>query len=252
MSYSTTADRGAAVRLGVAASLDTAARHRAPTVARPGVSRAWAGAAALFAVLGVGSVVLLPGDAGAAPATERLVTADPVAEPTPVHAGMRLAAATAQPPAVVLPRSEPVRVEIPALDLTSPVMELGLAADGSMEVPPGARPAGWYDGSPTPGELGPAVLAGHVDWAGQTGVFAGLDRLEPGDEIRVDRVDGSTVTFTVDRVAEYAKDGFPTETVYGDVPYAGLRLITCGGAFDEDAASYLDNVVVYASLTEAG
>ena len=251
MTYSTTADRSAAVRPGVAASTDTAARHRAPVVARPGSSRAWTGAAALFAALGVGCVVLLPGDAGAAQVPERLVTADPVAEPTPVHAGMRLAAA-AEPPAVVLLRSEPVRVEIPALGLSSPVMGLGLTDDGSMEVPPGARPAGWYDGSPTPGELGPAVLAGHVDWAGQAGVFAGLDQLDPGDEVRVDRVDGSTVTFTVDRVAEYAKDGFPTETVYGDVPYAGLRLITCGGAFDEDEGDYLDNVVVYARLTAGG
>lgn len=240
MTYRTTADRAAA------------ARHRAPDVAHPGSSRAWAGAAALLAALGVGCVVLLPGDAGAAPvAAARLVTADPVAEPTPVRAGMRLAAATAEPAVLVLPRSEPVRVEIPALGLATPMMELGLRADGSMEVPPAARPAGWYDGSPTPGELGPAVLAGHVDWDGAPGVFAGLDRLDPGDEIRVDRVDGSTATFTVDRVAEYAKDSFPTETVYGDVPSAGLRLITCGGAFDEDEGGYLDNVVVYASLSAA-
>lgn len=148
----------------------------------------------------------------------------------------------------VLPRSEPVRIAIPALGVRSEVMDLGLDADGAMEVPPGAYPAGWYDRGPTPGELGPAVLAGHVDWAGEPGVFAGLAELAPGDAVTVERADGSTATFRVERVAEYAKDEFPGVAVYGDLDHAGLRLITCGGDFDDDEASYRDNVVVFARL----
>jgi sortase (surface protein transpeptidase) len=117
-----------------------------------------------------------------------------------------------------------------------------------MAVPPAGYPVGWYDRSPTPGELGPAVLAGHVDWAGEPGAFYGLRELLAGDEVVVDRADGTTATFHVDRVEEHAKDDFPTDEVYGDIDHAGLRLITCGGSFDEDTGDYEDNVVVFASL----
>ncbi|MBB3674335.1 sortase (surface protein transpeptidase) [Modestobacter versicolor] len=140
-------------------------------------------------------------------------------------------------------------MRIPALRVSSTVMDLGLERDGSMEVPPGAYPVGWYDGSPTPGELGPAVLAGHVDWGGEPGAFYGLRELLPGDEVVIDRADGTTATFRVDRVEEHDKDAFPSDDVYGDLPYAGLRLITCGGAFEDDSGDYEDNVIVFASLT---
>jgi len=151
-----------------------------------------------------------------------------------------------------LPASQPVRVQIPILGVTSRVMELGLEDDGSMEVPPGAYPVGWYDRSPTPGELGPSVLAGHVDWAGTPGAFFGLRELRAGDRVVVDRADGTAATFQVDRVEEHHKDDFPTDEVYGDIDHAGLRLITCGGRFDEETGDYLDNVIVFASLVSAG
>jgi len=100
--------------------------------------------------------------------------------------------------------------------------------------------------------VGPAILAGHVDWDGEAGAFAGLDRLRPGDRVVVDRADGTVATFRVDRVEEHAKDEFPTDEVYGDVGDAQLRLITCGGRFDEDTGDYSDNVVVFATLTATG
>ena len=79
-------------------------------------------------------------------------------------------------------------------------------------------------------------------------VFDGLRRLAPGSEIVIDRADGTRVRFAVDRVVQVAKDFFPTEAVYGAVPGAELRLITCGGAFDTATGSYEDNVVVFARL----
>jgi sortase family protein len=147
-----------------------------------------------------------------------------------------------------LARSEPVRIEIPILGVKSDLMDLGLNRDGTMETPPEAYPAGWYTGAPTPGELGPAIIAGHVNWAGDAGVFAKLHELEPGDQVAVVRRGGATVLFRVDRVDRYPKDQFPSEAVYGNIPYSGLRLITCGGDFDRAAHSYLDNIVVYASM----
>lgn len=147
-----------------------------------------------------------------------------------------------------LAESEPGSIAIPALGVRSELMDLGVQEDGTMEVPPGAYPAGWYTPAPTPGELGPAVIAAHVDWNGKPGVFHDIDELEPGDELRVQRQDGITALFRVERVEQYQKDQFPTDAVYGNIDHAGLRLITCGGEFNQDAGSYLDNVVVYARL----
>lgn len=147
-----------------------------------------------------------------------------------------------------LARSTPVRVRMPAIGVDSSLMQLGLQKDGSLEVPPTGFPAGWFTGGPTPGELGPAVIAGHVDWNGRPGVFYDLRSTRVGDEVDVVRNDGTVAAFRVTRVAQYAKDAFPTALVYGNVNHAALRLITCGGQFDRTARSYTDNIVVFADL----
>lgn len=144
--------------------------------------------------------------------------------------------------------ARPVRLAIPAIGVDSDLMNLGLEPNGALEVPPGGFPAGWYSGSPIPGEIGPAIIAGHVDWDGEPGVFFRLHELAPGDEIRADRADGVTAVFRVASVERYAKDAFPTARVYGDIDHPGLRLITCGGEFDTQARSYRDNTVVFADL----
>jgi hypothetical protein len=128
-------------------------------------------------------------------------------------------------------------------------MPLGLQSDGSLEVPPEGFPAGWYTEAPTPGELGPAIIAGHVDWDGSPGVFFALRDLTPGTEIAVEREDGSTALFQVQSVEQFPKGAFPTDAVYADLDHAGLRLITCGGSFDRSARSYSDNIVVFAALS---
>jgi sortase (surface protein transpeptidase) len=146
--------------------------------------------------------------------------------------------------------SEPVSLSIPVLSVRSDVVALGLEDDGTLEVPTAARDAGWFAQSPTPGELGPSVLVAHVDWADQEGVFSSIGELRIGDEIDVTRADGSVAVFQVERVDSYAKAEFPTDAVYGDLDHAGLRLITCGGEFDEDAGDSLNHTVVFARLTD--
>jgi len=176
------------------------------------------------------------------------------ADPTvPAAAAVPSRSTTAAPPATppapaVMAASRPVRVRIPAIGVDSELMDLGLQADGTLQVPPSGFPAGWFTGAPTPGERGPAVIAGHVDWGGSAGVFYELRKVVAGDEITVDRADGSTAAFRVSQVGQYDKDAFPTAAVYGDLDHAGLRVITCGGDFDHAAHSYVDDVVVFADL----
>lgn len=188
----------------------------------------------------VGTVVLLAiAVALTGCSTESGVTSDPSAP------------SSAAPPAtraVTMARSAPVRVKISAIGVDSELMDLGLRADGSLEVPLAGFPAGWYTGAPTPGELGPATIAGHVDWEGQPGVFYRLRDLKPGDEVAVARGDRSTALFRVTAVEHFSKHDFPTNRVYGAIDHAGLRLITCGGAFDKQARSYVDNIIAFAEL----
>jgi hypothetical protein len=158
------------------------------------------------------------------------------------------------PQAVPLGRSEPVHLDIPAIGVSSALIPLGLNADGTIEVPPLGRsaPAGWYRYLATPGEIGPAVLLGHVDSARDgPAVFFRLTDLRAGDPIAVRRADGRTAVFSVTRVEEYPKSGFPTESVYGALDHPELRLVTCGGAFDKLRRQYHGNVVAYATFTHA-
>ena len=144
--------------------------------------------------------------------------------------------------------AEPVRLSIPRIGVASGLERLGYAQDRSLEVPVDASSAGWFTDGARPGEPAPAVLLGHVDSDGAPAVFFRLHELVPGDEIVVDRSDGSTATFHVTRVEQHAKAAFPTDAVYSPSGEAELRLITCGGAFDAAAGHYRDNVIAFAVL----
>jgi hypothetical protein len=155
--------------------------------------------------------------------------------------------------AKTLGRSLPVTIDIPKLGVHSPVSQLGLKTDGSIEEPPLSKPnlTGWYRLGPTPGEKGPAVIAGHVDAHGRPAVFAKLSSLSRGDQVKVTRKDGSVALFQVDSIQRAAKNAFPTKKVYGDIGFPGLRLITCGGAFNRKTGHYVDNVIAYGHLVSS-
>lgn len=147
-----------------------------------------------------------------------------------------------------LPASPPVALDIPSIGVHSTnIVNLGLQDDGSLEVPRDASAPGWFTRGPSPGQLGPAVIAGHVDSDTGPAVFYRLGQLRPGSRIDVTRTDGTVATFSVDRVQTYEKDDFPTRAVYGATTRAELRLITCSGDYDDDTG-YDSNTVVFAHL----
>jgi sortase (surface protein transpeptidase) len=150
-------------------------------------------------------------------------------------------------PSQVTQIAEPAALTIPAIAVSTQLIHLGLTAGGALQVPSTTSVAGWYTGSPRPGAIGPAIIVGHIDSYRGPGIFFRLSLLHPGDRVYVRRADGTLAVFRVTVVQVYPKDQFPTQAVYGPVPDAELRLITCGGAFDPAKGSYLSNVVVYAS-----
>ncbi|MEH1013966.1 class F sortase [Micromonospora sp. CPCC 206060] len=209
-------------------------------------------------------IVILLTLAGAGLTGLALTAPDPVTPPQPAAGADLDAPLPAPPPDAAdpdlaeggrsadpgLPRSAPVLVTIERIKVRANVLLLGVRDDGTVEVPPmsQAHLAGWYGRGPSPGEIGNAVLMGHVDSA-ELGpaVFFRLGELAAGDRILVTRQDRSVVEFRVDAVRSYPKNAFPTALVYGPSDRAGLRLVTCGGTFDRQQNTYLNNVIVFAT-----
>jgi len=206
--------------------------------------RPWA-----VAVLSAGLFLLCVAGAGLGWASQ---TGRPAATAGKVHhvavpKGYRAQAPAPTPAPVALP----VSLTIPAIGVQTSLIHLGRQANGTLQVPSSTAVAGWYTGSPRPGALGAAVIAGHVDSQAGPAVFFQLRQLRPGELVYVKRADGSVAEFKVTDVQQYLKTQFPTAAVYGPVPDSELRLITCGGTFDPATGHYLSNVIVDAVLDTA-
>jgi Sortase domain len=197
---------------------------------------------------GFGGAILLVG--GALTVAIALLLQQHAPQPGASAAG-RIAPAARGPS---LHRSLPLSVDIPAIGVHSQLLSLGVNANGTIQVPSlttSAGEAAWFKYSATPGEIGAAVIEGHVDSYQGPAVFFRLGALHPGDSIDVTLADGVTAIFRVTGVRQYLKAEFPAKTIYGATDYASLRLITCGGDFDYATGHYLSSTVVFASLVSS-
>lgn len=206
-------------------------RRRAPRPRRGAFSRWWAPTAQALTLVVLLSVSL----------THRSVVLADVA----ADRGLGTAVAVKT---VTLASPPPVGLEVPALGIKTRLIGLRKTREGALQVPADPQRAGWYSEGPAPGDRGSAVIAGHVDSYRGPGIFAKLGSLKKGDKVVIRRVDGSRLTYVVRAVETYSKRHFPTARVYGPDGTVGLRLITCGGEFDQGAKTYLSNTVVYANL----
>ncbi|SHM23013.1 class F sortase [Actinacidiphila paucisporea] len=210
-----------------------------PQVRRPRTRAAVAGLA-----LAVSAVLTVLTGCSSAPSGTTAPTAPRTPPATAVASGR---AATAAPP--VRHPAAPVKVAIPSIGVSAPLMGLGLQADGTLEVPPPDKgmTAGWYTGGPVPGDAGPAVIVGHNSTRYGKAVFHDLKHIAKGADITVTNARGQSAHFTVTAVESVSKKSFPTQKVYGPTTAHALRLITCDGAFDAHGHP-VDNLVVYATL----
>lgn len=194
---------------------------------------------AVFLFLDAGAIVLdRAGSASAATASVGSV---------PMQLGSTEAAAVGAPPELLAPQPAPTNVAIPAIEVDTALVDLHVT-DGELSVPADYSKAGWWTEGVVPGQVGPAVVVGHVDSTKAAAVFYRVRQLKGGDLIDVTRADGSVVSFRVDAVEQFPKDQFPTARIYGPTSAPTLRLITCGGRFDKAARQYEDNVIVFATI----
>jgi hypothetical protein len=217
--------------------------------ARPARRAGVAGALGLGLGLGTALVLALggcaPDDVGPSPSGS--VGSEPVASAPAPEPAPPAVPSPSEPAPVVGVGAEPTRVAVPAIGLDEPLIGLGIAETGAMEVPVDADDVGWFTGGGRPGGRGPTVIAAHVDSTTGPAVFARLSELAPGDEVSVTTVAGTAVRYVVDEVVDVPKAEFPTGRVFGAQPTDQLRLITCGGVFDRDSGHYDQNRVVFAS-----
>ncbi len=218
-------------------------------------SRRWWLVAVVLAFVGAGCLALgLRGHQQplTGPAAPRLAppsaTGDPALAPSTAGGPAPTPSRAVRPE---LARSVPVALRIPAIGVAVSVSELGLNPDRTVQVPTNFQQPGWFRLGPTPGQMGSAVILGHVDSYRGPAVFFRLRYLRAGDRVEVSLADGVVAHFVVNTVAMYPKVQFPAQRVYGSHGYSALQLVTCGGEFDPHARSYLSNVVVYTSLVAA-
>jgi sortase (surface protein transpeptidase) len=227
------------------------------------------GIAAALALVGVGFVaaagmLVLTGHAAGGdprlrtgPQLERAVSAppQPAVLPGAVHATFKRAsqrelhtkhAARRKQVPVQIQMPDPVRILVPAIGVTAPIIAVGLNADRTLQVPDSFSEAAWFTRGPEPGEPGPAVIVGHVDSVDGPGAFYHLRALKDGDVIKVVLKNGWTVRYLVSSHLAAPKNDFPTKLVYGRTEKPTLRLITCDGQFDTSTGHYVDNYIVFA------
>jgi sortase (surface protein transpeptidase) len=237
---------------------------RAPGLSRSGLSRWW-GAAIVLLLVGAGFLTVgLLGHQDPLASRTTLPQASPSTSVNPAPAPATTASATASAtptrppstapakgtvkPSAVATRSTPVTLRIPAIGVSLALSTLGLNPDGTVQVPGKDQQPGWFRLGPTPGQLGSAVILGHVDDYKGPAAFYRLRALRPGDAVDVGLADGRIAHFAVRTVASYLKTQFPAQQVYAPHGYAALQLVTCGGQFDSASGHYLSNVVAYTAL----
>jgi len=218
-----------------------------------------------MALAGIGLIALSSALYAAKPGTRQLDAQAQDVRVLPVPVAVPLAKEVAvkaqKTPVAKPPRStralpaqmpRPVRVIIPAIGVSAPVIPLGLNADNTLQVPQTFSEAGWFRPGPEPGEMGAAVVVGHVDSRNGPGVFFRLRALRRGDHIKIVLANRQALRFVVTSSRQVSKQRFPVDLVYRRTHRRTLRLVTCGGQFDASTGHYLSNTIVFAWLLGRG
>jgi hypothetical protein len=145
----------------------------------------------------------------------------------------------------------PARIRVPAAGIDAPVEQVGVRADGTMDVPGNIWDAGWLREGTLPGAPGHAVIDGHLDSTRGPAVFAKLNQLMPGDRIFVSDTDGNQLEFVVSALNSYPVADFPKQEVFGGGGTPELKLVTCDGVYSTKTHTYSRRLVVTATLASS-
>jgi sortase A len=196
--------------------------------------------------LSVGVVVLLAMTVFATTAYRSLVSAAPEPE------AKRPALAAQAPARQTAPANLPSRLEIPSVNIDAKVLQVGVGVSGNMAVPPNFIDVGWYKYGTIPGQLGSAVIDGHVDnGLALDGVFKHLGDVQINDDIYIVTNGGARRHFIVTDIQAYPYTDVPTDLIFNQADSARLNLITCEGAWVQGKKTYDHRLVVFAQLAQS-
>lgn len=151
----------------------------------------------------------------------------------------------------LVPSEKPARIIIPSLNIDASIQHVGVNAKGSMASPNNFSDVGWYKYGTTPGDVGSAVIAGHLDnGLGIGGVFKDLERLTPNDDIYIVTESGARLHFVVSHIQEYPYTEVPLEVVFNQKDMERLNLITCTGIWISKEKTYDKRLIVFTELRE--
>lgn len=140
----------------------------------------------------------------------------------------------------------PVRLIIPSIKVDAAVEYLGIASDGTMDVPKGPADVAWFNLGPYPGENGSAVIAGHSGWKeGKKAVFDNLYKLHKGDKIYIKNKKGIDTIFVVREFRNYDQNADASVVFSSSDGKSHLNFITCEGVWNEKEKGRPNRLVVF-------
>jgi sortase A len=152
----------------------------------------------------------------------------------------------------------PIRITSPAANINGDIIPVGVDSTGAMAAPegPNSDPVWfqgfWWEYGVKPGQVGNAVIAGHLDRKdGSPALFWGLRKLKVGDSVYVRTVAETTLHFRVTRVQTFynptgGADDPIIQQIFGPATTPNLNLITCTG--DWTGKEYTKKLVVFTTL----
>jgi sortase A len=140
----------------------------------------------------------------------------------------------------------PKELRIPAIGVDAKVQEVGITKNNNMATPNNFTDVGWFKYGVLPGQIGSAIIAGHVnDGFALPAVFGNLNDLRKGDNIYLDTVGGDTIHFVVAGIETYDYNA-PTVGIFDQKNGSFLKLITCAGVWVEKYKTHDKRLVVTA------
>ncbi|MDB5237903.1 MAG: peptidase sortase [Candidatus Kaiserbacteria bacterium] len=157
--------------------------------------------------------------------------------------------ASSTPAAQASPDAQPARLRIPSLGIDASVQYVGITTAGNMGVPNNFTDVAWYKYGTLPGQVGSAVIDGHVDnGLALAGVFKHLADIKTGADVYVVTKDGTKLRFIVESAQAYPYKSVPTTLLFNRKDKARLNLVTCSGSWVKGDKTYDERLVVYTVL----
>ena len=149
------------------------------------------------------------------------------------------------PAAQTPPEEQPARLQIPALNIDAAIQYVGVTTKGAMGVPNNFTDVAWYKYGTVPGQVGSAVIDGHVDnGLALDGVFKHLSDIKVGDDVYVITKEGTKIHFKVEQIDSYPYKEVPTTRLFNQKDASRLNLVTCTGSWVSGDKTYDQRLVL--------